>query len=152
MTIGTDSAIDFFGTQDALDDGSTSAIVDAAFSVAADITAWTNDDDAPMASIVAFFDWAVAPDANSVVNVYVRLMNIDSTNDAETPDANYTHTYLGSLPINDVTTNQYIAIDVSLPNTVTSQVYEFYFENKTGQTIQASWTCKITPKTIGPHA
>ena len=79
-------------------------------------------------------------------------MNIDSTNDQDVPDANYQNVYVGSFPINDVITNQYIPIDISLPNTVSQQVYEFYIENQTGQTIQASWTLKVTPKTLGPHA
>ena len=151
MAIGTDALVEFFGTQDAL--GTSSATVaDAAFSIAGDLSTWTNDDDAPMASITALLDWAVAPDANSGVSLYARLLNTQSTNDSDVPDANFTHTYLGRFPVNDVTTNQYITIDVSLPNGKTSQEYEFYIQNNTGQTIQASWDIYITPKTFGPHA
>lgn len=153
MAIGTDAAIEFFGTQDTVTaGGGTSAVSNDAFSVGADAAAWTNDDDAVMATMVAMLDWATAPNANSYVNLYARLMNIDGTNDQDVPDANYPHVFLGSFPINDVTTNQYIAIEIGLPNTVSSQVYEFYVENKTGQTLQAGWTMKITPKAIGPHA
>lgn len=151
MAISTDSAIEFFGTQDTL--GTTAGTVaDDAFSVAGDLSTWTNDDDAPMASVTALIDYAVAPDANSAVNLYLRMLNTQSTNDNEIPDANYQHKYVGSFPVNDVTTNQYITIDISLPNSKTSQEYEFYIENKTGQTIQASWDIYVTPKTIGPHA
>ena len=151
MAISTDSAIEFFGTQVDLD--STSATVaDGAFSISTDLVVFTNSDDAPQASIVGFFDYAVAPDANSSINLYLRPINIQSTNDQETPDANFQHTYVGSFPVNDVTTNQYIAIDISLPNTKTSQEYEVYIENQTGQTIQAGWIIYVTPKTIGPHA
>lgn len=154
MAIGTDSAIHFFGTQDTVTaGGGTSAVADAAFSATGDIVQWTNDDDAPMASVTAFFDWNVtAPDANSTVNLYARLMNTDGTNDSDVPDANFPHYFLGSFPTNDVLTNQYITIDVALPNAYTSTVYEFYIENKTGQSIQAGWTLKVTPKTLGPHA
>jgi len=151
MTISTGAAIEFFGTQTTVT-GTTATVANGAFSITGDIVQFTNADDAPQASIVALLDWSVAPDANSSVNLYARLMNIDSTNDQDVPDANYRNTYLGSFPINDVTTNQHIAIDVSLPNTVSSQVYEFYIENDTGQTIQANWTLKVTPKTLGPHA
>ena len=151
MAIGTSSLVEFFGTQDTL--GTSSATVaDAAFSIAGDLSTWTNDDDAPRASVTALIDYAVAPDANSVVNLYLRPLNTQSTNDQEIPDANFTHTYVGSFPVNDVTTNQYITIDISLPNAYTSQQYEFYIENKTGQTIQAGWDIYVTPKTYGPHA
>ena len=151
MAITTDAAINFFGTQDTL--GTTSATVaDAAFSIAGDLSTWTNDDDAPQASVTALIDYAVAPDVNSVVNLYLRPLNTQSTNDQEIPDANFTHTYVGSFPVNDVTTNQYITIDISLPNGQTSQQYEFYIENSTGQTIQAGWDIYVTPKTVGPHA
>lgn len=151
MTIATDAAINFFGTQDALGT-SSGTVADAAFSVAGDLSTWTNDDDAPQASVTALIDYAAAPDANSVVNLYLRLLNTQSTNDQEIPDANFTHTYVGSFPVNNVTTNQYITIDISLPNSKTSQEYEFYIENQTGQTIQSGWDIYVTPKTIGPHA
>ena len=151
MAISTDALVEFYGTQDTL--GTSSATVaDAAFSIAGDLSTWTNDDDAPMASITALIDYSVAPDANSGVSLYCRLLNTISTNDSEIPDANYTHTYLGRFPVNDVTTNQYITIDVALPNGKTSQEYEFYIQNNTGQTIQASWDIYVTPKTYGPHA
>ena len=151
MAISTDSAVEFFGTQDTL--GTSSATVaDAAFSIASDLSTWTNDDDAPRASVTALIDYAVAPDVNSVVNLYLRLLNTQSTNDSEIPDANFTHTYVGSFTVNDVTTNQYVTIDISLPNGKSPQEYEFYIENQTGQTIQAGWDLYVTPKTIGPHA
>ena len=151
MAIAADSAIHFFGTQDTL--GTSSATVaDAAFSIASDLSTWTNDDDAPMASVTALLDWAVAPDANSSVNLYLRPLNTISTNDGDVPDANFQHMYVGSFPVNDVTTNQYVTIDITLPNYKTSSEFEFYIENSTGQTIQASWDIYVTPKTIGPHA
>lgn len=151
MAIAADSLIEFFGTQDTL--GTSSATVtDSAFSIASDLSTWTNDDDAPRASVTALIDYASAPTANSVVNLYLRPLNTQSTNGQEIPDANFAHTYAGSFPVNDVTTNQYITIDISLPNGQTSQQYEFYIENQTGQTIQAGWNIYVTPKTFGPHA
>lgn len=155
MAISTDSAIEFFGTQDTVTaGGGTSAVTDGSFSASGDVVSggWTNDDDAPMASVVLTCAYATAPTASTSVNLYARLMNIDSTNDQITPDANFGHVYLGSFPLNDTTSTQYIPLDVRLPNTYTSQVYEFYIENNAGQTMSAGWTLKITPKTIGPHA
>ena len=151
MAITTDSAIDFFGTQDTL--GTTSAdVTDTSFSIAGDLSTWTNDDDAPHAAVTLNVNYSVAPDANSVINLYLRPLNIQSTNGQEIPDANYQHSYAGSFPVNDVTTSQFSSIIISLPNTVTSQQYEFYLENKTGQTMPAGWDVFVTPKTIGPHA
>ena len=151
MAIGTNALVEFYGTQDTL--GTSSATVaDTEFSIAGDLSTWTNDDDAPMASITALLDWSVAPDSNSAVNLYCRLLNVQSTNDADVPDANFAHIYLGRFPLNDVTTNQYITIDVSLPNGKTSQEYEFYIQNQSGETIQSGWDIYITPKTFGPHA
>lgn len=157
MTIGADSAIEFFGTQDSIDDGGTSAITDGSFSVAADITSWTNDDDAPLAEIVAKWQYPSGTlDAGAGINVYARVMNVQSTNNPNVPDANLQHVYLGTIPVDKglaATTDEYtIPITVKLPNQATSQVYDFYFENATGVTISATWAAWITPKTLGPHA
>lgn len=149
MAISTDAAIEFFGTQDTIT-GSGGTVADAAFGAAA--TTWTNDDDARYASIILDCSFTTAPDANSSVNLYLRLLNIQSTNDQDVPDANFPHVYVGSFPLNDVTTQQWCPIDIILPNTKTSQEYNFYIENKGGQTMDSDWDLHITPKAIGPHA
>jgi hypothetical protein len=151
MAISTDAAIEFFGTQGPLGT-SSAAVADGAFSVAGDLSTWTNDDDAVMASVVLLVNYSVAPDANSSINLYLRPRNIQSTNHQDVPDANFQHTYVGSFPVNDVTTAQYIAIEISLSNTKTSQEYEFYVENQTGQSMPAGWDIYVTAKAIGPHA
>ena len=151
MAIGTDSAIEFFGTQDTLGT-SSAAVADNAFSIAGDLSTWVNDDDAPQASVTLLANFSVAPDATSVINMYLRPIDVQSTNDGDVPDANFQHDYRGSFPLNDVTTAQYITVQISLPNTKTSQNYEFYVENKSGQSLPAGWDIFITPKTIGPHA
>lgn len=151
MAIGADSAIEFFGTQDSLD-STSGTVADAAFSVAGDLSEWTNDDDAPMAAMVLECAFGTAPDANSTVDLYAQLMNIVSTSDALAPDANNPHVYLGSFPLDDTTSTQFIPLDVRLPNTATSQVYQFYVQNNGGQTMSAGWDLHVTPKTIGPHA
>lgn len=148
MAIGTNDAINKFGTQDTVTSTGAST-ANGAFTSAG---TWTNDDDAPMASAVATFTFSVAPTAGTSVALYTRLTDIDGTTDQDAPDANFQHTYLGSFPVNDVTSAQTIAIDVALPNTVTSQIHDFYIENNAGQTISANWTIKVTPKTIGPAA
>lgn len=151
MAISTGTLIEFFGAQDTLGT-SSSAVANNAFSVAADLSTWTNDDDAPRASVTLAVTFSVAPTANSVVNLYLRLLGVQSTNDQPIPDANFTHVYVGAFPVNDVTTAQYIPIDIALPNAQASQQYEFYLENKTGQSMPAGWDLYVTPKTYGPHA
>lgn len=151
MAIGTDSAIEFFGTQDTVT-SSSSSVASGAFSVSGDVTTWTNDDDAPSASVTLEATYASAPTAGTSVDLYARLLNTQSTNDADAPDTNFFHYYLGSFPLNDVTSAQYITIDVALPNGKTSQEYDFYIQNNGGQTLSAGWDLYVTPKTIGPHA
>lgn len=148
MAISTDAIIEFFGTQDTVY-STPAAVNDGAFS--ASPTSWTNDDDAPRASFVLMTNYSVAPTANSNINLYARLMNIDGTADAPVPSSDCRSVYLGSFVVDDVTTAQYHAIDCELPNTATSQVYDFYIENDTGQQIPANWTLKVTPKAYGPH-
>lgn len=150
MAISTDSAIEFFGAQDSLDN-SSAAVNDNTFSVAGDLNQWTNDDDALYAYVILEVDYSSAPTANSVINMYVRPINIVGTSDAEVPDANYQHVFVGAFPVNDVTTVQFIPKQIKLENSATSSVYEFYIENQTGQQIQAGWDIHITPKAVGPH-
>ena len=152
MTIGSNSLIDFFGTQDSLDNTS-SAVTDGSFSAGtSDLSAWTNDDDAPFASITLEGTYSVAPDAGSTVTLFARQMNVQSTNDNEAPDANLPHKILGYFPLNDVTSAQFITIQVKLPNNYSSQVYDFYIQNNAGQTLGAGWDLHVTPMTVGPHA
>ena len=155
MAIGTDSLIDFFGTQDQLDDGTTSAITDTSFS-APDTTSWTNDDDAPFGVFVLQAQWATQPTDQSAINIYGRKLNIQSTSDSPVPDAANLDQYIGSFIVDGTVATSTDAFMVTnwltLPNHYTSQVYEFYLENQSGQTISANWNLWITPLTKGPHA
>ncbi len=151
MAIATGAAVEFFGTQDTLGT-SIAAVADGAFSVEGALSTWTNDDDAVSASVTLLANFSVAPAANTSVNLYLRLLDVQSTNDNTVPDANFQHTYVGSFPLNDSTVAQYITIDIGLPNSVTSQQYEFYVENQSGQSLPAGWDIYVTPKAIGPVA
>lgn len=153
MAIGTDSAIDFFGTQDAVTTtgGSTA---DGAFTSAGQ---WTNDDDAPEAGFTLVAQWATATSiAGKPINLYTRLHNIQSTNDAPAPSATNPVVFLGSFiaPESTGSTDFYMPLasgTTRLPNQYTSQVHDFYIENRTGQTISANWSLYVTPITVGPH-
>ena len=157
MTIGTDSVIDFFGTQDAVDDGTTSTIATTAFSVAADISAWTNDDDAPLANFVLECQFDTTFPTVGTIDLYARPMNLQSTSDPGAPDASNLNNYLGHFPIDfgiAADTNYFSYLyGAQLPNNITSQIYEFYLHNNaTGQTMGVDWNLWITPFTRGPHA
>jgi hypothetical protein len=151
MAITTGAAIELFGTQDTLGT-SSAAVSDAAFSIASDLSTFTNDDDALTASVTLLSSFAVAPTANSAVNLFYRLLNVEGIYDNSIPDANFQHTFAGNFPLNDATGAQYATIDISLKNGYTSQQYEFYIQNESGQTISAGWDLYVTPKAVGPHA
>lgn len=155
MAIGTDSAIEYFGTQDLITAvGGTSAVTDGSFSVAADVdSTWSNDDDAPIGGFVLNVDYITAPDANTVVHLYARLMNIEGTNDAPVPTDNYPNIYVGSWAVKDVTTAEYYPMtNPKIPQMASGQVVEWYIKNSTGQTMPAGWKIWATLKTYGPHA
>jgi len=154
MTISTGDAVDKFGTPAAVDDGSTSSVANAAFSVAADATAWTNSDDAPLAQFLLTCQWAtVTGVANKRVVLYARLMDVDSTTDAIAPSTNRKWQAIGAFLVYAAATGTDYVFDSGicrLPNAESGQIYEFYLENLTGQTISAGWGLKITPMSVGP--
>lgn len=155
MAIGTNDTLPKFGTTDSVDDGSTSAITNNSYSVLADITAWTNDEDAPLANFVLACAFAVAVSVGSI-QLFARPINIDATDEPATPDDNYPHTYLGSFPIDfDAGTGTFRTTieGAKLPLYKTSQEIEFYIKNAaTAQSISAGWELFITPYTYGPSA
>lgn len=155
MAIGTNDGIDKFGTQDTITTGTPGSIASAAFSAGSDVAAWTNDDDAPEAMFALKCQWAtVTSVANKVVNLYARPLDIQSTNDPVAPSTNRKATLIGKFTVYAASTGTdywFNTDDIcQLPNFQTSQQYEFYIENLTGQTISSGWALYVTPKTVGP--
>ena len=151
MAISTDALIEFFGTQDTVT-GTVSAVTDGSFSVAGDVSTWTNDDDAPSAVFVFVPDYSVAPTAGRYVDLYAKLENSDGTADTDEPTNDLPYWYMGAFPLAANTNNDAIAIRCPLPNTKSSQEYIFYIKNNAGQSLSTGWTLKVTPFTVGPHA
>ena len=155
MAIGTDARIEFHGTQDTIH-STPATVADGAFSVSTDVSQWTNDDDAPF----AYFTLALtavglggAPSLGATVGLYTRLMNTQSTNDDQAPQANFEHTFLGVFPIRNADADQRVTIGpVRIPNVQTSQVHEFYIQNNLGVATGTTWELYVTPATVGPHA
>ena len=152
MAITTNSLIDFFGTGDEVISIAGAAVSDGAFSDSGDFTAWTNDDDAREAIAVLDATMGANPDAGSRIGLYARLMNIsDTTEDQNAPSTTFEHLLLGYFPMDSSTTAQILAIPIALPNVVTSQVYDFYVKNESGQNLNTGSTVDIIPKAVGPH-
>lgn len=152
MAIGTDAAIDFFGTKDEVISIAGAAVATGSYSDSGDLTSWTNDDDAREAELTCNFTFGGNPTAGTTVDVYVRLMDIDGTTDAEEPGANVPYRYMNSFPLNAGGTTTVCTITIALPNQYTSQVYNFYLKNNSGQNLNTGSTVDITPKAVGPHA
>ncbi len=158
MAIGTNSIIDFFGTEDPVDDGSTVAISTDTFSVLADILVWTNDDDAPFGNFVLECQFATAPtDFLGTIDLYARPLNVEAGGgDPGVPSLTNLNGYLGHFPIDYTVGNSVLFFTylhgARLTNFITSQTYEFYLHNNgTAQQIEANWNLWITPTTQGPH-
>ena len=154
MTISTDDTIFKFGTQDNIDDGSTAAVNDDAYSEAC---SWTNDDDAPFVSFIFQGQYPSGTlDSSPFLAIYARLLNVDGTDDEAVPDSGHAGHYLGNLHLDSnlaATTNTWSASRmIALPAIKSSQAYEFYFHNNTGVQISANWTLDVVPQTFGPKA
>ena len=153
MTIGTNAASDFFGSQTELTVASPGAVTTKVLSVAADINTFTNADDAREAAVTVVASFTVAPVAGDSIDLYARKMNVANTTDDDIePATTFLHEYVGRFPLKAQAGEQVITRDIALPNYKTSSEYDFYIYNNTLQTITAStWELHITPKTVGPH-
>jgi hypothetical protein len=160
MAIGTGDAIHKFGTQDQVTVASPGSVANGAFSAAGDVNDWTNDDDAPMAIFVLVLqDLSGAATAGDTIDLYCKPLNVvNTTGDHQGPNANTLSIHLGSFLIDAVdpaaTDHNYVLGPVGLPNTKTSQEYEFYiYNNLTTVSIDAAdWELWITPVSYGEHA
>lgn len=158
MAIETNDAIQKFGTQDEVSVASPGTIANNAFSAGSDVSAWTNDDDAPYAAFLleCQFDTTAPTDGVGSIDLYARPLNVQSTNEPNAPDANFPFVHIGSFQIdwgvaNDV--NFFTGIPfATLPAFKAAQEYEFYLHNNgTGQTIGAGWNLWVSPFSYGPH-
>ena len=95
--------------------------------------------------------FATNPDVGAVVNVYARPINFEGTEDQPPPSANYPHTYVGSMPVDDdQALTQAIERIFANPHPGTEQ--EWYIENQCGQTTDTNWNLRVTGVAIAPGA
>ena len=149
MAIGTNSVVENFGTQVTVTSSSAS-LTDGSYSGAGDVSGWVNSDNVVMASVTLQGTFSVAPDANSAVALFAVPQNVFGTNDQAIPTANFMAGYVGAFPVNAVTTEQFVTIDISLSNAQDQQEYVFVILNDCGQTLSAGWNLHVTPKAIVP--
>lgn len=151
MTIGSNNAVEFFGTATALGN-SSSAVATTAFSVAADVNQWANSLDALYASIVLSCTFSVAPTEGATIDLLARLIDVVGTGDMQVPASTWPKEYMGTFLLAPNTSIQYIPIEIALPNVKTAQIYEFYVRNNSTQSLPAGWDLQITAKAVGPKA
>lgn len=135
-----------FGTQKTLEaNGGT--IANNAITQANDASYSTSADgsDYPDAEFVASFAFGTAPTEGTVLALIARTLNIDSTNDAEAPEAARADRYIGQFTVNNVTTTQYAAC---FGRNVPREADYYLLNSGTGQTVSAGWTLKVTPMTF----
>lgn len=137
-----------FGTPKTLEASGTS-IANNALAQANDATYGIVADGAsyPDAKFALAATFGTAPTENTTLALYARPLNIDGTNDAETPETTRPTVYIGVFVVNNVTTAQYIEL---LAQNVPWEAEYYLHNNGTGQTLSAGWTLKVTPCTIGP--
>ena len=90
--------------------------------------------------------FATAPAAGSMIDVYAQELLVDGTNNAQVPTATYLQKYVGTFPLNAVTTTQYLKMrGYQVPNNAKYYLYN----NGTGQS-SGVWGLIITPRTYKP--
>ena len=155
MTIGTGDRVDKFGTLDDLD-STSAAVADGQYSVAGDIAAWTNDDDASRANVALTWQYdTVTLAAGAYAELHARRINYTGTTDEEVPSDDYRGALVGRFRLDDglaTITNSVSMTSIDLDNFKTSQEYEFYIKNAAGVQISAGWKIEVMPVTDGAHA
>lgn len=93
--------------------------------------------------------YATAPVENTTIVLLARPLNVDGTLDTETPEATRGTYFVGSFVVNNVggSVNQTM---VCYAKNLPREADYFPFNNGTGQSLNAGWTLKVTPRSLGP--
>ena len=155
MAIGAGDRVDKFGTLDDLD-STSAAVADGQYSVAGDIVAWTNDDDASRASVALTWQYATGTlTAGAYIELHMRRINYTGTKDEEVPSDDYRGALVGRFRLDDglaTATDSVSMTNIDLDNFKSSQEYEPYIKASAGVQISAGWAPEIMPITDGAHA
>lgn len=134
-----------YGTQKTLST-SIAAFANNAMSAAVGTYNSTDTLDYPDAGFVLKVTFGTAPTERTTIDLLVRPLNIQGTNDADAPQATYRPHPLGSFIVDNVTTSQYLFCKVyDLPKE--GELY--LYNNGTGQTTSANAELYMIPETRG---
>lgn len=135
-----------YGTQKTF---STSIAAFANNAVSAAVGTYDSTDtlDYPDADFVLKVAFGTAPTEGATIDILIRPLNIQGTNDTGAPQASYQPHRYGSFQVDNVTTSQYLfATAYDLPKE--GEIY--LYNNATGQTTSANAELYMTPKTLAP--
>lgn len=99
----------------------------------------------PEARFVLNCTFGVAPVENAALSLYARELDVDSTLDADVPEATRPGRFIGSFMVNNVTTLQTLVL---MSQDVPAKADYYIHNNGSGQSVAAGWTLKVTPRTI----
>lgn len=89
--------------------------------------------------------FGAAPIEGSLLSLYAQAMSIDGSVNAQAPETTRPGIFIGSFVVNDVTGVQSIPlVAYDLPRKAQYYVHN----NGTGQSLNAGWTLKVTPRTF----
>lgn len=136
------------GTQKTLESSGSSIANNAVGAASASYDRDSDGASFPDAEFVLAAPFATAPTEGTVVALYARPLDIDGTNDAETPEAARPTVFIGSFVVNNVTGTQYIGelLARDVPRLATYHPYNA----GTGQTMGSGWTLKVKPRSYKP--
>lgn len=104
--------------------------------------------DYPLGEFELAVAFTTAPTALKTIDMYARDYDIANSNASPTPSTTQVHRYLGSFVVAAIgsSTVQYLKTE-GVPLAKNFDI--FILNNATGQTINASWTLKMRPYTLG---
>lgn len=110
---------------------------------------WSSSDtlDFPDAVFCLMIDTTGAMTVGTTLDLIIRPMNIDGTNDAEAPSATYLHHFAGSFRPTASTAAQYLYVEAK---DVPKEGQAWIYNNATGQSVPAGWTLKMKPMSRAP--
>jgi hypothetical protein len=106
----------------------------------------------PFADFMLNATWAASHASGSSVNLYARHLNIDGTNDQDSPGASFRHELVGVFPApGSGASGSHIVFCRDVPTSPIGDV-EYFIENSTNATINAGWKVTVYPKSYVPGA
>lgn len=116
---------------------------DASYAVVADGASY------PHAEFVLTCAFTTAPTEGTTIILLARPLNVDGTADTEVPETTRGTYFVGAFVVNNVgsSTSQTMVL---YARDVPREADYYIYNNGTGQSINAGWVLKVTPRSVGP--